>query len=79
VGGAAGSSKKGGRPAAAAAAAARPSAEDVSRKREQLAAAAEARLKALQHKQQLWSVAVSSAAHICTHLYIFNMHTSSIN
>jgi hypothetical protein len=37
--------------------------EDVARKREQLAAAAEARLKALQQKQQLWSVAVSSAAY----------------
>jgi hypothetical protein len=65
VGGAASSSKKGGRPAAAAAAAARPSAEDVARKREQLAAAAEARLKALQQKQQLWSVAA-----LYLHLYV---------
>eukprot|EP00879_Flechtneria_rotunda_P003141 GHRR01003363.1.p1 GENE.GHRR01003363.1~~GHRR01003363.1.p1 ORF type:complete len:736 (+),score=308.17 GHRR01003363.1:278-2485(+) len=48
VGGGAGSSRKG--PAAAT----KPSAEEVAKRREQLAAAAELRLKALQQKQQLW-------------------------
>jgi hypothetical protein len=56
-------------------AAAPASAEDQARRREQLAAAAEARLKTLQQaqqRQQLWSVAVRARATDCAHRGVDN-------
>lgn len=63
VGPAAGSSSSRGKGRTGSAPAAGPSPEEVARRREQLAAAAEARLKALQQKQQLWLVLTQCCMH----------------